>query len=134
MLTFASGLGGWAGWRASTEQVASKVLAILCVSVSACQFSCHGDVGDRREREADVCIVYPSLAFNLQLYHLKDPDSRHHRCSKHYLMKSNRDHVFLWANFFQTSAHPTINASNYGNPLPPSSTGFEILGCLSSCA
>lgn len=71
--------------------------------------------------EADVYIVYPSLAFNLQLCHLKDPDSQQQRCSQYYLLKSNRDLVFLWANFFQIAAYPAIHASSHGNSLPPGS-------------
>lgn len=32
--------------------------------------------------EADVCIVYPSLAFNLQLCNPMAADSQHHCCSQ----------------------------------------------------
>lgn len=79
------------------------------VSVSACQFSRHGEVGE--ETEADICIVYPSLVFRPRLCNLTPADSQHLTTC---LLNSNGDRVFLWADvFFFNLSKPHINRPSW---------------------
>lgn len=73
--------------------------------MSFCQFSCHGEVGEGKQTEAHVCIVYLSRAFSHQLWNLKAADSQHRCCSQNDFWTETEIIFSPGLTFFQIAAY-----------------------------